>query len=283
MFGSKQKPFDFVTTRKPHEKPRTSGITEIRGPYYSVVTADYLKSLLDDWGEYIDGMKFAGGSFSLLTETKLKEYIKICHDYDVFVDTGGWIERVLVDGKATVDNYITKCKELGIDVVEVSSGMAPEVMSMALEEKIALVRKISQTGLEPKPEVSLMVGAGGGTHRTGYEEDMIYRDLEDFIKETKTYLEAGAKIVMIESEGITEDLPPEKWRTDVIKRLLDEFGYERLMFEASDPPVFKWYLKNVSNNVNLFIDHSQIVEFSAWRYGLWGDKDIWKGKAISYK
>lgn len=66
---------------------------------------------------------------------------------------------------------------------------------------------------------------------------------------------------MVESEGITEDLPPQKWRLDAIKPLVDEFGYDKHMFGASDPPVFKWHLKNISIDVNLFIDHSQIVEF----------------------
>jgi len=92
----------------------------------------------------------------------------------------------------------------------------------------------------------------------------------------------GAKILMLESEGITEDLPPGKWRKDVVKKLVDKFGYHTWMFEASDPPVFKWYLKTFGKDVNLFIDNSQIVEFNAWRLGLWGDPDIWKRKSLSY-
>jgi hypothetical protein len=89
--------------------------------------------------------------------------------------------------------------------------------------------------------------------------------------------------MMIESEGITEDLPPEKWRIDVINELNKKFGFNCFMFEASDPPVFKWYLKQFEPSVNLFIDHSQIVEFTAWKTLLWGDIDIWKDKNLSYK
>jgi len=55
------------------------------------------------------------------------------------------------------------------------------------------------------------------------------------------------------------------------------------MFEAADPPVFKWYLKNFGKDVNLFIDYSQIVEFTAWRTKLWGDPEIWRGKPIKYR
>ena len=49
-----------------------------------------------------------------------------------------------------------------------------------------------------------------------------------------------------------------------------------------DPPVFKWYLKTFGKDVNLFIDHSQVVEFAAWRTKLWGDSSIWKGKKLHY-
>jgi phosphosulfolactate synthase (CoM biosynthesis protein A) len=94
---------------------------------------------------------------------------------------------------------------------------------------------------------------------------------------------AGAEIMMIESEGITEDLPPEEWRIDAINELNKKFGFNCFMFEASDPPVFKWYLKQFGPSVNLFIDHSQIVEFTAWKTQLWGDIDIWKDKTLSYK
>jgi len=42
-------------------------------------------------------------------------------------------------------------------------------------------------------------------------------------------------------------------------------------------------LNNFGSGVNLFIDHSQIVEYTAWRTKLWGDPEIWKGKTLSYK
>jgi phosphosulfolactate synthase (CoM biosynthesis protein A) len=133
----------------------------------------------------------------------------------------------------------------------------------------------------PKPEISLMIGSGAGTHIVGYKPKL--RGVDDLMKEARAHLKAGARIMMLESEGITEDLPRNKWRTDVIKKLVSKFGFESWMFESSEPPVFKWYLKNFGPNVNLFIDHSQIVEYTAWRTKLWGDPEIWKGKKLSYK
>src|SRR3989454_978379 len=189
--SSQAKTFDFVKLNELPEKPRKTGVIEFRGPYYTPVTYGYLSDLLDDWGEYVDGFKFAGGSMRLLDREKTRKMIQLCHEHDVYVSTGGFVERVIVQGPEAVDKYLEECKSLGFDMVEVSSGLAPI-------------------------------------------------------------------------------------------KLEDKFGYHTWMFEASDPPVFKWYLKTFGKDVNLFIDHSQIVEFNAWRLGLWGDPNIWKGKNLSY-
>ena len=269
--------FDFVEISDVPPKPRKTGVIEIRGPYYAPTTIGYVKDLLEMWGDYIDGFKFAGGSMRLLSVDMVKNILKICHDHDVYVSTGGFVERIIVQGTDAVDRYLEECKSLGFDVVEVSSGLAP----IPLEDKVEIVKQVKKMGMIPKPEISLMIGAGAGTHIVGYKPKL--RSVDDLMEEARAHLKAGAHIMMLESEGITEDLPPSKWRTDVIKKLVSEFGFESWMFESSDPPVFKWYLKNFGSNVNLFIDHSQIVEYTAWRTKLWGDPEIWKGKTLSYK
>jgi len=274
--SAKSKTFEFVKLAELDPKPREKGVIEIRGPYYTSVSHGYLEDLLEDWSEYVDGYKFAGGSMRLLPRETTKKIIDVCHDYGVYVSTGGFVERVILEGSEAVDRYLEECKALEFDMVEVSSGFAP----MELDDKVAIVRQVQKLGMKAKPEVSMMIGAGGGTHVVGYRPKM--RSFHDVAKETQAHLDAGAKVLMLESEGITEDIPVSKWRKDVVKKLTDKFGYETWMFEASDPPVFKWYLKSFGTDVNLFIDHSQIVEFTAWRLGLWGNTDIWKGKKVSY-
>ena len=277
MRSTTRKAFDFVEISEVPPKPRKTGVIEIRGPYYAPTTIGYVKDLLEMWGDYIDGFKFAGGSMRLLSVDMVKNILKVCHDHDVYVSTGGFVERIIVQGADAVDRYLEECKSLGFDIVEVSSGLAP----IPLEDKVEIVKQVKKMGMIPKPEISLMIGAGAGTHIVGYKPKL--RSVDDLMKEAGEHLKAGAHIMMLESEGITEDLPPSKWRTDVIKKLVSEFGFESWMFESSDPLVFKWYLKNFGSNVNLFIDHSQIVEYTAWRTRLWGDPEIWKGKKLSYK
>jgi hypothetical protein len=56
-------------------------------------------------------------------------------------------------------------------------------------------------------------------------------------------------MIMIESEGITEQV--REWRTDVVARIVSQLGLEHVMFEAADPDVFTWYIRNYGIDVNL--------------------------------
>jgi phosphosulfolactate synthase (CoM biosynthesis protein A) len=85
---------------------------------------------------------------------------------------------------------------------------------------------------------------------------------------------------MIESEGITENV--RSWRTEAPARIIDALGLECVMFEAADPEVFAWYIKNYGPEVNLFVDHSQIVQLECLRRGIWGTSDLW-GRVLTYK
>jgi len=86
-------PFLRVNDRPP--KPRRTGVTEIRGPYYTPMGPHYLEDVLDTMGAYVDSLKFAGGSFSLMPRAAVKNIIDICHRHDVSVSTGGFMEYVL--------------------------------------------------------------------------------------------------------------------------------------------------------------------------------------------
>ena len=72
-------------------------------------------------------------------------------------------------------------------------------------------------------------------------------------------------MIMIESEGIMENV--RTWRTDVVAKVIYALGLEKVMFEEADPSVFAWYIKNYGPDVNLFVDHSQIVQLEALRRG----------------
>ncbi len=267
--------FSFLKTNHRSAKPRRRGVTEIRGPYYTPMGKRYLEDILETMGAYVDSLKFAGGSFSLMPGSAVKEIIEICHRYDVLVSTGGFLEYVLTQGAAAVDSYIQECKNLGFDIVEISCGF----ITIPMDDWIRLVEKVKEANLKPKPEVGIQFGAGGAT-AAGELEAEGTRDPGWAIDQMKRLLEAGAEMIMVESEGITENV--KTWRSDVAARFVTEIGLDRLMFEAADPEVFSWYIKNYGPAVNLFVDHSQIVQLECLRSGIWGTKSTW-GRILTYE
>ena len=130
--------FSFLRTSHRPSKPRTRGITEIRGPDYTVMGPRYLQDMPETMGAHVDALKLAG--------------------------------------------------------------------------------------LKAKPKVGIQFGAGG-----------------------------------------------------VVATIARELGLEKVMFEAADPEVFK----NDRPEVNLFVDHSQVVQLERLRCGIWGTKSLW-GRVVTY-
>ena len=267
--------FPFLEINQRESKPRKRGLTEIRGPYYSAYGRRHFEDLFETMGAYIDSLKFAGGSFTLMPEKVVREIIDLCHKNNVLVSSGGFIERVLAQGAEAVRKYVAECKRLGFDIVEISAGF----VSITTDDWLRLIELVRKSRMKAKPEVGIQFGAGGATASAELEAEGT-RDPSWAIAQAKRFLDAGAEIIMIESEGITENVDP--WRTDVPARFIDKIGMEKLMFEAADPDVFAWYIKNYGAEVNLFVDHSQIVQLECLRAGIWGTKSLW-GRVVTYK
>jgi phosphosulfolactate synthase (CoM biosynthesis protein A) len=273
--NKRERSFPFLQINEREQKPRRCGLTEIRGPYYSVTGRRYLKDLFEMMGNYVDSLKFAGGSFTLMPKKAVREIVDLCHKHDVLVSTGGFVERVLSQGSQAVRRYVLECKRIGFDIIEISAGF----VSIPTDDWLRLIELVRKSGLKAKPEVGIQFGAGGATAAAELQAEGT-RDPSWAVAQAKRFLDAGAEIIMIESEGITENVDP--WRTDVPARFIDELGMETLMFEAADPDVFAWYIKNYGADVNLFVDHSQIVQLECLRAGIWGTKSLW-GRVVTYK
>ncbi|PSQ94858.1 MAG: hypothetical protein BRD51_06420 [Bacteroidetes bacterium SW_11_64_17] len=153
-------------------------------------------------------------------------------------------------------------------------------ITLPTDDWLRLIGAGQAAGLKAKPEVGIQHGAGGGATTTEELEQIGQQDPSQAIAQARRFLDAGAYQIMMESEGITENVP--EMQTKIPAQFIDELGLENLMFEAADPHVFPWYVQNYGPEVNLFVDHSQIVQFECLRSGIWGPHDLF-GRVHTFK
>src|SRR5438552_8505867 len=135
---------------------------------------------------------------------------------------------------------------------------------MPTEDWVRLIKKVQNAGLKARPEVGIQFGAGGATDAAVLEEQGTSAP-QMAIDRAKRFLDEGVSHVMIESEGLTENV--KAWRSGAVWQFASALGLEHVMFEAAEPAVFGWYVKNFGPEVNLFVDHTQIVQLEALRRG----------------
>ena len=68
------------------------------------------------------------------------EIINLCHQHDVLVSTGGFLEQVLMQGKDAVKGYIRECNDLGFDTIEISSGF----ITLPADDWLRLVEQVQK-------------------------------------------------------------------------------------------------------------------------------------------
>ncbi|MBO0692136.1 MAG: phosphosulfolactate synthase [Acidimicrobiaceae bacterium] len=265
----------FLTLNSRQDKPRTRGITEIRGPYYSMLGPRQLEDILEVGGPYIDWFKIPAPSLALLSSQCMQSFIDISHRHEVKVTAGGLIEFVLTRGPKAVDSYFDALRDHGFDVIEISAGF----LAMSNADFLRLVSRAKRTGLKVKAEVGIQFGAGGSSSAEALAAEGT-SSVGAAVDRGRRSLDAGADLVVLESEGVTEGV--KTWRTDVPAAFMEALGSENVLFEAAEPAVFEWYIKNYGPDVNLFVDHSQALHLESLRSGVWGPASLF-GRVVTYR
>jgi phosphosulfolactate synthase (CoM biosynthesis protein A) len=94
------------------------------------------------------------------------------------------------------------------------------------------VDKVHSYGLKAKPGLGIQFEASGDTATEALESTGT-SDPSEVVRLDERFVDAGVKRIMIESEGITENV--KSWRTDVIQTIMKELPREKVMFEGKCP------------------------------------------------
>lgn len=251
------------------EKPRTFGVTEMRGPHYTLLTQNLLQDIFESMGHFVDGLKFSGGSHSLMPKAYIKEVTNMAHKHNVYVSTGDWAEHLLHKGPSAFKEYIEECKQLGFDTIELNVGS----LGVPEETLLRFIRLIKSGGLKAKPQFAVKFNKSDipmkGDRAFGAYVVPVPRssetveDVDLLIRRAERCLEAGADMIMIDADDVCQYA--DSVRADIIAKVIGRLGLEKTMFEASNADTSEWFIKQYGPKVNLFVDHSQVMDLECLR------------------
>lgn len=251
------------------EKPRRFGVTEMRGPHYSLFSQGILEDVFESIGQFVDGLKFTGGSHSLAPRSFIKEVTDMAHRHNVYVSSGDWAEHLLRKGPSSFKDHIEECKKLGFDTVEIDVGL----LGLPEETLLRYVRLTKSAGLRAKPLFALKFNESDVPPRgdRAYGSYVIRRprasefveNVDLLIKRAERCLEAGADMITVDADDVCRYA--DSMRADIIAKIVGRLGLEKTMFEASNPKTSEWFIQQYGPNVNLFVDHSQVMDLECLR------------------
>jgi len=64
------------------------------------------QDVLETMGQFMDGLRFSGGSFSLMPHDIVRQLTRLAHNHDVYVSSGGWADHVLAQGPSVFRQYV---------------------------------------------------------------------------------------------------------------------------------------------------------------------------------
>lgn len=240
------KAFSFIRVAPRPTKPRAAGLTIMADRGHGL---QRLADLLETAADYIDVAKMGIGAWRLLPEDLLARKIERYHGAGIKVFLAGDAsEAAFVQGQS--QRFFAAAKKLGADAVEISSAQA--IMSLA--DKCALIRLAKAEGLE-------VVAEAGQKGQEDWTKSLPY-----VLRQIDAYREAGAWKVLIQAEGISEDV--DRFKGDFVLGIAARYDVEDLIFQAKDAAAQLWYVSAFGNVVNLDVDDHQVLDLELLRRGI---------------
>jgi phosphosulfolactate synthase len=234
-----------------NSKPRSSGITMVMDKGLSIQEA---KNFLDVSGPHVDVVKFGFGT-SFVTPN-LREKIQVYKDYGMPIYFGGTLfEAFLIRNQ--FEDYISVCKDFGVDFMEVSDGS----ITIPHAEKCGYIEKLTQHGT-----VLSEVGSKDAAHIIPPYK---------WIELMRAELESGSSYVIAEAReagnvGIYRGSG--EVREGLVQEILTQIPADKIIWEAPQKAQQLYFLELIGCNVNLGnIAPGEVIPLEAMRIGLRGD------------
>jgi phosphosulfolactate synthase (CoM biosynthesis protein A) len=235
MEGRSAHPFEAIDYPRMPGKPRTTGLTSMLDG--GLGTGEVLDRVTLA-GEWIDVVKLGWATARLTPTAVLYEKVRIYRAAGIKVCSGGtFLEVAFAQNRVT--EFLAGARELGLAMVEVSDGVYP----MSRKDKLGLIARVRAAGFTVWSEVG---------KKDADEDKGISIDERCIAVERE--LAAGADKVILEAResgtvGIYDrsGAPAE----ELIQRIVQCVGRERLVFEAPRKDQQVWMVQTLGALVNL--------------------------------
>ncbi len=237
-----------INLPKRTKKKRVNGLTSLHD--VSLNTYE-LKSILNDYSDFIDIAKFGVGT-ALITPN-LTQKIKLYKDYNIIPYFGGTLFEKFYS-QNQLESYLTFLKENNINHIEVSTG----TIDIPLDKRVKLVKELSKDFV-----VFTEVGSKDNTKVTPPSV---------WIDEINKLDSAGASYIITEgrnsgSAGIYR--PTGELRTGLIEDIISNCNVSKIIFEAPTPKSQMYFINEVGSNVNLGnVNPKDVLLLETQRMGL---------------
>ena len=233
------------------QKPRTNGITMVMDKGLSI---NEVNNFLEVSGTHVDIVKLGFGT-SFVTPN-LRAKIEVYKNAGMPLYFGGTLfEAFLIRNQ--FEDYLSICKDYGIDYMEVSDGS----ITIPHAEKCGYIEKMTKHGT-----ILSEVGSKDAAHiMPPYK----------WIELMKAELEAGSTYVIAEAReagnvGIYRGSG--EVREGLVQEILTQIPEEKIIWEAPQKAQQLYFIELLGCNVNLGnIAPTEVIPLEAMRIGLRGD------------
>ena len=87
--------------------------------------------------------------------------------------------------------------------------------------------------------------------------------------------------ILLESEGLTENVKKNKYRWNVIDKILSPLNLSEFIVEADDQDVMCKYIEIFGPNINMMVDYTRLLKMEDARIGYGPSQFLW-GKVVKY-
>lgn len=244
---------NFNLTQMPNrsQKPRIKGITMVMDKGLSI---NEVKNFLEVSAEHVDIVKLGFGTAHVTPNLRAK--IEIYKNAGMPLYFGGTLfEAYLIRNQ--FNDYISMCKDYGIEYMEVSDGS----ITIPHAEKCGYIEKMTKHGT-----ILSEVGSKDAAHILPPYK---------WIELMKAELEAGSTYVIAEAReagnvGIYRGSG--EVREGLVQEILTQIPEEKIIWEAPQKAQQLYFLELIGCNVNLGnIAPNEVIPLEAMRIGLRGD------------